>query len=209
MNYKLTLDRMEKLSGQIGLVQNRIAELANSKTELKTSVDLAISQSDQPGADPEIGKSIEKISGIDAELKKQNFILDSLQKELDKLPIADSLDMKEFDNVHSEYLKICKDLNAFADQWNAGIESLDKMAKDKFPVFGSFLNIYERLNKLGRKLKIDPDLHSKVKYNLWNAIDQDVDCPFRLWRLLSRIPKNGERWLNRRIRGGNLIETEN
>jgi len=209
MNYKLTLERMAKLNNQIGLVQSRIAELDSSRKELKASVDLAISQSEQPGADSEIAEAIDKINEIDAEIKRQNFILDSLQKELDKLPIADSLDMKEFDNVHSEYLKICKDLNAFADQWNAGIESLDKMAKDKFPVFGSFLNIYERLNKLGRKLKIDPDLHSKVKYNLWSAIDQDVDCPFRLWRLFSRIPKIGGRWLNRRMRNGELIEVEN
>ena len=62
MNYKLVVERMEKLSGQIGLVQNRIAELVNSKTELKTSVDLAISQSDQPGADPEIAETIDTVS---------------------------------------------------------------------------------------------------------------------------------------------------
>ena len=211
MNYKLTLDRMEKLSGQIGLVQNRIAELANSKTELKTSVDLAISQSDQPGADPEIAETIDKINGIDAEIKRQGFILDSLHKELERLPVENARKMQQFETLYDEFKKLVKELDRFAEEWNSGIGILEDMVKRKYPKFERFIQLNETLDKISRELKNNFNLCKPelVKFSLWGVIDHDVDCPYRLWRSFSRIPKNDERWLNRRMRGGNLIETEN
>jgi len=212
MNYKLTLDRMEKLSGQIGLVQNRIAELANSKTELKTSVDLAISQSDQPGADPEIAETIDKINGIDAEIKRQGFILDSLHKELEKLPVENARKMQQFETLYDEFKKLVKELDRFAEEWNSGIGILEDMVKRKYPKFERFIQLNETLDKISRELKNNFNLCKPelVKFSLWGVIDHDVDCPYRLWRLFSKIPENGKgRWLNRRMRGGNLIETEN
>ena len=212
MNYKLTLDRMEKLSGQIGLVQNRIAELVNSKTELKTSVDLAISQSDQPGADSEIAGTIDRINEIDVELKKQSFILDSLSSELKKLPVENAQKMQQFETLYDEFKKNISGLDRFAEKWNAEVEVLESMAKKSYPNFVRFLHLYDVLGRLGRELKNTPDLCNPelVRYSHWGAIDTDSDCPFRLWRLFSKIPGNGKgRWLNRRMRNGQLIETEN
>jgi len=212
MNYKLTLDRMEKLSGQIGLVQNRIAELANSKTELKTSVDLAISQSDQPGADPEIAETIDKINGIDAEIKRQGFILDSLHKELERLPVENARKMQQFETLYDEFKKLVKELDRFAEEWNSGIGILEDMVKRKYPKFERFIQLNETLDKISRELKNNFNLCKPelVKFSLWGVIDHDVDCPYRLWRLFSKIPGSGEgRWLNRRMRNNSLIETEN
>ena len=212
MNYKLTLDRMEKLSGQIGLVQNRIAELVNSNIELKTSVDLAISQSDQPGADPEIAETIDKINGIDAEIKRQGFILDSLHKELEKLPVENARKMQQFETLYDEFKKLVKELDRFAEEWNSGIGILEDMVKRKYPKFERFIQLNETLDKISRELKNNFNLCKPelVKFSLWGVIDHDVDCPYRLWRLFSKIPGSGEgRWLNRRMRNNSLIETEN
>ena len=211
MNYKLTLERMAKLNNQIGLVQSRIAELDSSRKELKASVDLAISQSDQPGADSEIAGTIDRINEIDVELKKQSFILDSLSSELKKLPVENAQKMQQFETLYDEFKKNISGLDRFAEKWNAEVEVLESMAKKSYPNFVRFLHLYDVLGRLGRELKNTPDLCNPelVRYSHWGAIDTDSDCPFRLWRLFSRIPKNGERWLNRRMRGDNLIETEN
>jgi len=212
MNYKLTLERMERLGNQISLVQNRIAGLTKSRGELENSANSAISQSDQPGADPEIAGTIDRINEIDVELKKQSFILDSLSSELKKLPVEDAQKMQQFETLYDEFKKNISGLDRFAEKWNAEVEVLESMAKKSYPNFVRFLHLYDVLGRLGRELKNTPDLCNPelVRYSHWGAIDTDVDCPYRLWRLFSKIPENGKgRWLNRRMRNNSLIETEN
>ena len=185
--------------------------LDSSRKELKASVDLAISQSEQPGADSEIEKIIDRINEIDLQIARQDFILSSLNSELEKLPIKDAQKMQQFETLYDEFKKIVKGLDRFAEKWNAEVEILEGLLKKEYPNFVRFLQLTDNLVKLGQELKDVPNLYDPeiVKYSYWGAIDLDIDCPFRLWRLFSRIPKNGEHWLNRRMRNGQLIEVEN